>query len=41
MIRQMGEKDVKEGLKLIYRKIEEACEKRKPVSLVKLFSVIW
>lgn len=32
MIRKMSEIDVKEALKHIYKKIEGACEKRKPVS---------
>lgn len=34
MIRKMSDVDVKEALKVIYKKIEVACEKRKPVSFI-------
>lgn len=34
MIKRMAEGDIKEALKIIYKKIEEACEKRKPVSFL-------
>lgn len=34
MIRKMTEVDVKEALRVVYKQIEVACEKRKPVSCI-------